>query len=173
MSTAAVSYTHLDVYKRQHHIRIRRQSLPDFINGIGRYILPIQMCIRDRNQDISKAGMMFLLSKQKEVSLLLEADNLSLIHICTMMYAQESNAAASRAERKAQRDAERAKLSAEEPAIIEKIDIGGISLIRAAAKNYNDVVIIASQAQYQPFRDMLMAVSYTHLKLWRNWLPSM
>lgn len=27
------------------------------------------------NQDISKAGMMFLLSKQKEVSLLLEADN--------------------------------------------------------------------------------------------------
>ena len=45
---------------------------------------------------------------------------------------------------------------AEEQAIIEKIDIGGISLIRAAAKNYNDVVIIASQAQYQPFRDMLM-----------------
>ena len=39
---------------------------------------------------------------------------------------------------------------AEEPAIIEKIDIGGISLIRAAAKNYNDVVIVASQAQYQP-----------------------
>ena len=31
---------------------------------------------------------------------------------------------------------------AEEPAIIEKIDIGGISLIRAAAKNYNDVVIV-------------------------------
>ena len=44
---------------------------------------------------------------------------------------------------------------AEEPAIIEKIDIGGISLIRAAAKNYNDVVIVASQAQYQPLRDML------------------
>ena len=32
--------------------------------------------------------------------------------------------------------------------IIEKIDIGGISLIRAAAKNYKDVVIIASKAQY-------------------------
>ena len=45
---------------------------------------------------------------------------------------------------------------AEEPAIIEKIDIGGISLIRAAAKNYNDVVIVASQAQYQPLRDILM-----------------
>lgn len=33
--------------------------------------------------------------------------------------------------------------------IIEKIDIGGISLIRAAAKNYRDVVIIPSQAQYE------------------------
>ncbi|OFX74284.1 MAG: bifunctional phosphoribosylaminoimidazolecarboxamide formyltransferase/IMP cyclohydrolase [Bacteroidetes bacterium GWE2_29_8] len=32
--------------------------------------------------------------------------------------------------------------------IIEKIDIGGISLIRAAAKNYNDVVIISSIEQY-------------------------
>lgn len=32
--------------------------------------------------------------------------------------------------------------------IIEKIDIGGISLIRAAAKNYNDVVIVASKEQY-------------------------
>jgi phosphoribosylaminoimidazolecarboxamide formyltransferase/IMP cyclohydrolase len=34
--------------------------------------------------------------------------------------------------------------------IIEKIDIGGISLIRAAAKNFKDVVIIASQEQYEP-----------------------
>ena len=41
--------------------------------------------------------------------------------------------------------------------IIEKIDIGGISLIRAAAKNYNDVVIVASKAQYQPLYDRLMA----------------
>jgi len=32
--------------------------------------------------------------------------------------------------------------------IIEKIDIGGISLIRAAAKNYNDVVVISSKEQY-------------------------
>ncbi|HOW29963.1 MAG TPA: bifunctional phosphoribosylaminoimidazolecarboxamide formyltransferase/IMP cyclohydrolase [Bacteroidales bacterium] len=32
--------------------------------------------------------------------------------------------------------------------IIEKIDIGGISLIRAAAKNYNDVVIVSSTSQY-------------------------
>lgn len=40
-------------------------------------------------------------------------------------------------------------------AIIEKIDIGGISLIRAAAKNYADVVIIPSQAQYQAFLDII------------------
>ncbi len=33
-------------------------------------------------------------------------------------------------------------------AIIEKIDIGGISLIRAAAKNYNDVIIISGREQY-------------------------
>ena len=34
--------------------------------------------------------------------------------------------------------------------IIEKIDIGGISLIRAGAKNFNDVVIIPSKEQYKP-----------------------
>ena len=39
---------------------------------------------------------------------------------------------------------------ASEADIIEKIDIGGISLIRAAAKNYNDVVIVASKHQYAP-----------------------
>ncbi len=39
--------------------------------------------------------------------------------------------------------------------IIEKIDIGGISLIRAAAKNYNDVVIVASKSQYAPLAEML------------------
>ncbi|MDE6317108.1 MAG: bifunctional phosphoribosylaminoimidazolecarboxamide formyltransferase/IMP cyclohydrolase, partial [Muribaculaceae bacterium] len=39
--------------------------------------------------------------------------------------------------------------------IIEKIDIGGISLIRGAAKNYNDVVIVASKDQYAPLADML------------------
>ena len=37
---------------------------------------------------------------------------------------------------------------AEEEDNIEKIDIGGISLIRAAAKNYNDVIIVPSAAQY-------------------------
>ena len=44
---------------------------------------------------------------------------------------------------------------APEADIIEKIDIGGISLIRAAAKNYADVIIVASKAQYAPLRDML------------------
>ncbi len=39
--------------------------------------------------------------------------------------------------------------------IIEKIDIGGISLIRAAAKNYEDVVIIPSKDQYQVLLDVL------------------
>ena len=46
---------------------------------------------------------------------------------------------------------------ADEPTTIEKIDIGGISLIRAAAKNYNDVVIVASQAQYEPLLEMISA----------------
>lgn len=45
---------------------------------------------------------------------------------------------------------------ADEATTIEKIDIGGISLIRAAAKNYNDVIIVASQLQYKPLLDMLM-----------------
>ncbi|MEL6140454.1 MAG: bifunctional phosphoribosylaminoimidazolecarboxamide formyltransferase/IMP cyclohydrolase, partial [Bacteroidota bacterium] len=36
----------------------------------------------------------------------------------------------------------------EEDLIIEKIDIGGIALIRAAAKNYNDVVIVPSRDDY-------------------------
>ena len=39
--------------------------------------------------------------------------------------------------------------------IIEKIDIGGISLIRAAAKNHKDVIIVASKAQYAPLANLL------------------
>lgn len=39
--------------------------------------------------------------------------------------------------------------------VIEKIDIGGISLIRAAAKNYRDVLIVASQAQYESLLELL------------------
>ncbi len=41
--------------------------------------------------------------------------------------------------------------------IIEKIDIGGISLIRAAAKNFNDVVIIASKDDYGNLLEELQA----------------
>lgn len=41
--------------------------------------------------------------------------------------------------------------------IIEKIDIGGISLIRAAAKNFKDVVIISSKNDYQPLVEILAA----------------
>ena len=47
------------------------------------------------------------------------------------------------------------KSGADNSAIIEKIDIGGISLIRAAAKNYNDVAIVASKQQYPIIAGML------------------
>ena len=40
------------------------------------------------------------------------------------------------------------KSTDDEAAIIEKIDIGGIALIRAAAKNFNDVLIIPSKNEY-------------------------
>lgn len=39
--------------------------------------------------------------------------------------------------------------------IIEKIDIGGISLIRAGAKNFKDVVIVPSKAEYNVLLDIL------------------
>ena len=39
--------------------------------------------------------------------------------------------------------------------IIEKIDIGGISLIRAAAKNFKDVVIVPSKNEYKTLLDIL------------------
>ena len=41
--------------------------------------------------------------------------------------------------------------------IIEKIDIGGISLIRAGAKNFNDVVIVPSKAEYPMLLDIVNA----------------
>lgn len=41
--------------------------------------------------------------------------------------------------------------------IIEKIDVGGISLIRGAAKNYQDVVIVASKAQYSKLYEILLS----------------
>lgn len=44
---------------------------------------------------------------------------------------------------------------ASEQDIIEKIDIGGISLIRAAAKNYKDTLIVSSRNQYGKTLEML------------------
>ena len=43
----------------------------------------------------------------------------------------------------------------DDKAIIEKIDIGGISLIRAGAKNFNDVLIVPSKDEYQPLLNLL------------------
>ncbi|MDH6358279.1 bifunctional phosphoribosylaminoimidazolecarboxamide formyltransferase/IMP cyclohydrolase [Parabacteroides sp. PF5-9] len=58
---------------------------------------------------------------------------------------------------------------AEDQAIIEKIDIGGISLIRAAAKNYKDVIIVASNAQYQPLMNLLNEKGATSTLEDRRW----
>jgi phosphoribosylaminoimidazolecarboxamide formyltransferase/IMP cyclohydrolase len=46
-------------------------------------------------------------------------------------------------------------------AIIEKIDIGGVSLIRAAAKNFKDVAIVCSKDQYAPIADLLASQEMT------------
>jgi phosphoribosylaminoimidazolecarboxamide formyltransferase / IMP cyclohydrolase len=43
----------------------------------------------------------------------------------------------------------------DEEAIIEKIDIGGISLIRAAAKNFNDVLVVSGREQYPELLNIL------------------
>ncbi len=45
---------------------------------------------------------------------------------------------------------------ADEQSIIEKIDIGGISLIRATAKNFKDVLIIPSREHYHWLNDLLV-----------------
>lgn len=47
------------------------------------------------------------------------------------------------------------KSGASDAEIIEKIDIGGISLIRAAAKNFKDVLIVSNQGQYGKLYDLL------------------
>ena len=47
------------------------------------------------------------------------------------------------------------KNSTDEAEIIEKIDIGGISLIRAAAKNFNDTLIVSDRDQYQDLTSLL------------------
>lgn len=47
------------------------------------------------------------------------------------------------------------KVTKNENDIIEKIDIGGISLIRAAAKNFRDVVVVPSRNDYAEFLKLL------------------
>lgn len=54
--------------------------------------------------------------------------------------------------------------------IIEKIDIGGISLIRAAAKNFGDVAIVASKGQYAALAGMLDANGPATTLAQRRWL---
>jgi phosphoribosylaminoimidazolecarboxamide formyltransferase/IMP cyclohydrolase len=50
---------------------------------------------------------------------------------------------------------ETVKQTNDEQAIIEKIDIGGVSLIRAAGKNFKDVCIVASKRQYGELLELL------------------
>ncbi len=57
----------------------------------------------------------------------------------------------------------------DEAAIIEKIDIGGISLIRAGAKNFNDVVIVPSKAEYAPLLDIVKKQGAETTKEQRKW----
>ena len=50
---------------------------------------------------------------------------------------------------------------ADEPDVIEKIDIGGIALLRAAAKNYRDVLVVSSRDQYAAVTELLQAKNGT------------
>lgn len=50
---------------------------------------------------------------------------------------------------------ETVRQTGDESAIIEKIDIGGVSLIRAAAKNYRDVVIVPCREAYSALATLL------------------
>ncbi|MBS1593849.1 MAG: bifunctional phosphoribosylaminoimidazolecarboxamide formyltransferase/IMP cyclohydrolase [Bacteroidetes bacterium] len=52
---------------------------------------------------------------------------------------------------------ETVKSTQNEQEIIEKIDIGGISLIRAAAKNFKDTLIVSSRSQYDELLALLQA----------------
>ena len=56
--------------------------------------------------------------------------------------------------------------------IIEKIDIGGISLIRAGAKNFNDVVIVPSKNEYKPLLDIITKNGAQTTKEERRWFAT-
>lgn len=57
----------------------------------------------------------------------------------------------------------------DEATIIEKIDIGGISLIRAGAKNFNDVVIVPSKAEYARLLNIVKNQGAETTKEQRRW----
>jgi len=59
--------------------------------------------------------------------------------------------------------------TSDEQAIIEKIDIGGISLIRAAAKNFNDVVIVPSKSEYGRLTTIIKQQGAKTTKEQRRW----
>ena len=50
---------------------------------------------------------------------------------------------------------ETVRLSNEDNEIIEKIDIGGVSLIRAGAKNFSDIIVVSQKEQYSLVLDYL------------------
>ena len=55
--------------------------------------------------------------------------------------------------------------------IIENIDIGGPTLVRAAAKNFNDTTVLTSPYQYKEFiLDLQKNYGSTSLKLRKNYL---
>jgi phosphoribosylaminoimidazolecarboxamide formyltransferase/IMP cyclohydrolase len=60
---------------------------------------------------------------------------------------------------------ETVKSGAAEEAVIEKIDIGGVSLIRAAAKNFNDVTIVSSPSDRELFINHYAENGETSLQL--------
>jgi phosphoribosylaminoimidazolecarboxamide formyltransferase/IMP cyclohydrolase len=51
---------------------------------------------------------------------------------------------------------ETVKTTTDEAKIIEKIDIGGVSLIRAAAKNFNDTLIVCDKADFSVVSDIII-----------------
>jgi phosphoribosylaminoimidazolecarboxamide formyltransferase/IMP cyclohydrolase len=50
---------------------------------------------------------------------------------------------------------ETVKTTTDESKIIEKIDIGGVSLIRAAAKNFNDTLVVCDKADFSVVTEMI------------------
>ena len=57
---------------------------------------------------------------------------------------------------------ETVKNGGNETEIIEKIDIGGIALIRAAAKNFRNVVCVSTVKDYEPFLELFI-LSLIHI----------